>query len=304
MKKVITFVLTLLLCIVFTGCSYFTDMLYPQIDSMPEITQPTTTLSGYVLTSVKTANSQLFRQNSSTIQFIPSYCAYDCDYVQIDISSFSHQLLNNETPSFSASIYWKNYPIRNCGPMMSATMTSKTSQMATITIKCGGAYFSKYAETYDVLYLTYEAKYSQKEDVNSKSTYIPVKIPSIGVSYSSKDERNVGLINMMQSGLREAGYELADSDSYSDPAEQVSDIEALITKAPDAIVIETQYHDVLINVINKCQEAGILVIAVNTNVPDEYKNAGIVSLYSDGSDEAGKNIANDIISILEGKDVS
>jgi len=170
MKNLIIILLAFLLIMGVVGCGYTpgtiipssqqpskTDLVNPS-PSKTELASPSTSKTeslNYKLSSVSNANCQLIEQSSGVVRFKPQYCAYNCDYVQLDFTEFSADLRDNKSLFFTALIYWYNYPIQECSNFLHAKITNKDEKMATITIQCKGSMFSPSAQTYNFLYLTY-----------------------------------------------------------------------------------------------------------------------------------------------------
>ncbi len=109
----------------------------------------------YALSGVSNANSQLIEYAETVVKFKPQYSAYDCDYVELDISRFASNLNNGEPLSFSAGLYWHNYQVTGCTSDLNAFVSSENGDMITITVRCEGSMFTQYNKAYDAVYLTY-----------------------------------------------------------------------------------------------------------------------------------------------------
>ncbi len=66
-----------------------------------------------------------------------------------------------------------------------------------------------------------------------------------------------------QKAADEYGIELIVTDAQDDPAIQQKDIENLITKKPDAIIIDTCDSDAIVSSVEACNEAGIPVFTMD-----------------------------------------
>lgn len=75
----------------------------------------------------------------------------------------------------------------------------------------------------------------------------------------------------VQKAADEHGIELLITDAQDDPAIQMKDIENLITKNPDAIIIDTCDSDAIVSSVEACNEAGIPVFTM-----DREANGGVV----------------------------
>lgn len=75
----------------------------------------------------------------------------------------------------------------------------------------------------------------------------------------------------VQKAADERGIELFITDAQDDPAIQMKDIENLITKKPDAIIIDTCDSDAIVASVEACNDAGIPVFTM-----DRQSNGGEV----------------------------
>lgn len=75
----------------------------------------------------------------------------------------------------------------------------------------------------------------------------------------------------VQKAADENGIELYITDAQDDPTIQMKDIENLITKNPDAIIIDTCDSDAIVSSVEACNEAGIPVFTM-----DRESNGGEV----------------------------
>lgn len=73
----------------------------------------------------------------------------------------------------------------------------------------------------------------------------------------------VDVKNGVQKAADEHGIELHVTDAQDDPAIQMKDVENLITKNPDAIIIDTCDSDAIVAAIESCNEAGIPVFTMD-----------------------------------------
>jgi len=67
----------------------------------------------------------------------------------------------------------------------------------------------------------------------------------------------------VQKAADEKGIELIVTDAQDDPAIQMKDVENLITKKPDAIIIDTCDSDAIVSAVEACNEAGIPVFTMD-----------------------------------------
>lgn len=101
----------------------------------------------------------------------------------------------------------------------------------------------------------------------------------------------------VQKAADEHGIKLYVTDAQDDPAIQMKDIENLITKKPDAIIIDTCDSDAIVASVEACNEAGIPVFTM-----DRQSNGGVVISHI-GYDaiKSGKIAGQYLVDTLGGK---
>lgn len=107
----------------------------------------------------------------------------------------------------------------------------------------------------------------------------------------------VDVKNGVQKAADEHGIELHVTDAQDDPTIQMKDIENLITKNPDAIIIDTCDSDAIVASVEACNEAGIPVFTM-----DRESNGGkIVSHIGYDAIKSGKIAGQFLVDELNGK---
>lgn len=101
----------------------------------------------------------------------------------------------------------------------------------------------------------------------------------------------------VQKAADELGIELYITDAQDDPTIQMKDVENLITKKPDAIIIDTCDSDAIVSSIESCNEAGIPVFTM-----DREANGGeVISHIGYDAIKSGKMAGQYLADTLEGK---
>lgn len=101
----------------------------------------------------------------------------------------------------------------------------------------------------------------------------------------------------VQKAADEHGIELHVTDAQDDPAIQMKDVENLITKNPDAIIIDTCDSDAIVAAVEACNEAGIPVFTM-----DREANGGeVVSHIGYDAIKSGKIAGQFLVDSLGGK---
>ena len=101
----------------------------------------------------------------------------------------------------------------------------------------------------------------------------------------------------VQKAADEHGIELYIIDAQDDPTIQMKDVENLITKNPDAIIIDTCDSDAIVSSIEACNEAGIPVFTM-----DREANGGdVISHIGYDAIKSGKLAGQFLVDSLGGK---
>ncbi|MEG1575414.1 MAG: substrate-binding domain-containing protein [Clostridium sp.] len=101
----------------------------------------------------------------------------------------------------------------------------------------------------------------------------------------------------VQKAADELGVELYITDAQDDPTIQMKDVENLITKKPDCIIIDTCDSDAIVSSIEACNEAGIPVFTM-----DREANGGkVISHIGYDAIKSGKLAGQYLVDTLGGK---
>ncbi|WP_156961197.1 substrate-binding domain-containing protein [Lacrimispora celerecrescens] len=101
----------------------------------------------------------------------------------------------------------------------------------------------------------------------------------------------------VQKAADELGVELYITDAQDDPAIQMKDVENLITKKPDCIIIDTCDSDAIVSSIEACNEAGIPVLTMDR----EASGGEVVSHIGYDAIKSGKLAGEYLVDTLGGK---
>jgi len=101
----------------------------------------------------------------------------------------------------------------------------------------------------------------------------------------------------VQKAADELGVELYITDAQDDPAIQMKDVENLITKKPDCIIIDTCDSDAIVSSIEDCNKAGIPVLTMDR----EASGGEVVSHIGYDAIKSGKLAGQYLADTLGGK---
>jgi ribose transport system substrate-binding protein len=101
----------------------------------------------------------------------------------------------------------------------------------------------------------------------------------------------------VQKAADELGVELYITDAQDDPTIQMKDVENLITKKPDCIIIDTCDSDAIVSSIEACNEAGIPVLTMDR----EASGGEVVSHIGYDAVKSGKLAGQYLVDTLKGK---
>ncbi len=121
---------------------------------------------------------------------------------------------------------------------------------------------------------------------------------SVGLSLSTLNNPFfVTLRDGAQAAVDEAGYELIVTDAQDSVSTQISDIEDLVQRGVDALIINATDSDAVVPAVRSANDAGIPVIAV-----DRAINGGDVAYFISSDNVAGGELAAEFICNQLGSD--
>jgi len=109
-----------------------------------------------------------------------------------------------------------------------------------------------------------EAAVTKSEETTAKTDAGAKKKYVIGLAMNTQTNPFfVDVKNGVQKAADELGVELYITDAQDDPTVQMKDVENLITKKPDCIIIDTCDSDAIVSSIEDCNKAGIPVLTMD-----------------------------------------
>ena len=143
-----------------------------------------------------------------------------------------------------------------------------------------------------------EAKDTSAEAENAGSEEGSGKKYVIGLAMNTQTNPFfVDVKDGVQKAADEHGIELYITDAQDDPTIQMKDVENLITKKPDAIIIDTCDSDAIVSSIEACNEAGIPVFTM-----DREANGGeVISHIGYDAIKSGRMAGQYLVDTLGGK---
>ena len=136
---------------------------------------------------------------------------------------------------------------------------------------------------------------TKEESANEEGTGDKIKL---GITlYSLKNEFTVRIANAAQAMAEELGAELMVYDGDYDPANQISQVETMISDGVDGIILNPQDAEACSPCVDKAVEAGIPVVGVNTRVNNENLTSYVGSI----DVNAGEMEMQKIADLLDGK---
>lgn len=131
-----------------------------------------------------------------------------------------------------------------------------------------------------------------KTDAGTKKKYV------IGLAMNTQTNPFfVDVKDGVQKAADELGVELYITDAQDDPAVQMKDVENLITKKPDCIIIDTCDSDAIVSSIEDCNKAGIPVLTMDR----EASGGDVVSHIGYDAIKSGKLAGQYLADTLGGK---
>ena len=132
---------------------------------------------------------------------------------------------------------------------------------------------------------TQTAAPSNSEDADQSQDTADNEEASFVIGLSTCDGGNAvqsEMIAATEAKIEELGGKCIVADAMLDQAKQLSDVEDLIQKGVDAMIIEAVDSTAFSPALIACKEAGIPVITQNAVAPDEFKEYVTGAVYGDG----------------------
>lgn len=105
----------------------------------------------------------------------------------------------------------------------------------------------------------------------------------------------------MERAFTEAGYEFVWTNANSDPAKQLSDIEDLLARAPQLLVVAPIEFEPLAPVPGMADEAEVPLIVVDRALPGTPGEGQWLALLTTDFVDTGEQVARDVVEELEAK---
>lgn len=103
----------------------------------------------------------------------------------------------------------------------------------------------------------------------------------------------------MEETWKKAGYDYVWTNAESDPAKQLADVEDLLNRKPDVLIIAPIEYEALAPVPGLAHAAGVPLIVVDRNLPGEAGKDGWISVITTDFVDSGKRAANDVVAKLQ-----
>lgn len=108
----------------------------------------------------------------------------------------------------------------------------------------------------------------------------------------------------MEKAWKAAGYDFVWANAESDPAKQLSDVEDLLARKPDILIVAPIEYEALAPVPGLAAAAGVPLLVVDRNLPGQAGSNGWISVITTDFKDSGIRIANDVVEQLTRKNGS
>jgi ABC-type sugar transport system substrate-binding protein len=108
----------------------------------------------------------------------------------------------------------------------------------------------------------------------------------------------------MEQAWKDAGYEFTWTNAESDPAKQLADVEDLLARKPDVLIIAPIEYEALAPVPELAAKAGVPLLVVDRNLPGKAGTNGWISVITTDFKDSGIRVANDVVVQLTKKNGS
>lgn len=108
----------------------------------------------------------------------------------------------------------------------------------------------------------------------------------------------------MEKAWKDAGYDFVWTDASSDPAKQLADVEDLLARKPDLLVIAPIEFEALAPVPGLAAKASVPLLVVDRMLPGKPGENGWISILTTDFVDSGVQVANDVVAQLTKKNGS
>ncbi len=105
----------------------------------------------------------------------------------------------------------------------------------------------------------------------------------------------------MEEAWKAAGYDYVWTNAESDPAKQLADVEDLLARKPDVLIIAPIEYEALAPVPELAAKAGVPLLVVDRNLPGQAGTNGWISVITTDFVDSGKRAAEDVVAQLTAK---
>ena len=105
----------------------------------------------------------------------------------------------------------------------------------------------------------------------------------------------------MEKAWKDAGYDFVWTDAKSDPSKQLSDVEDLLARKPDVLIVAPIEYEALAPVPGLAAKAGVPLLVVDRMLPGEAGKDGWISVITTDFVDSGVRAAKDVVAQLEAK---
>lgn len=105
----------------------------------------------------------------------------------------------------------------------------------------------------------------------------------------------------MEKSFKDAGYDFTWTDAKADPAKQLSDVEDLLAKQPELLVIAPVEYEPLAPVKDMAERADVPLIVIDREIPGEPGEGNWISMLTVDFVESGRWVAQDAVEDLTKK---
>lgn len=105
----------------------------------------------------------------------------------------------------------------------------------------------------------------------------------------------------MEQAWKDAGYDFVWTNAESDPAKQLADVEDLLARKPDILIVAPIEYEALAPVPELAAKAGVPLLVVDRNLPGTPGENGWISVITTDFKDSGIQVANDVVEQVTAK---
>jgi ribose transport system substrate-binding protein len=150
---------------------------------------------------------------------------------------------------------------------------------------------------------TKEAEATAPAAAEEPSVIQPMEIEgNVVVAFSNaamENEARIMIQRDLENQVKAAGYDFIWTNAAGDPAKQLADVEDLLSKKPNLLILAPVESEPLATVPDKCMEAGVPLMLIDRSIPGTPGTGAYLALLTNDFKKAGKDLFADMVETVK-----